>query len=570
MSAQQYYQNGTGDVGQYNQQRGYENNYAQQGYGQQQQNYPQQQYQPPPGPPQEQGQGGYNMKPSQPYAPPPPQEQQQQQQTGGYGENGAPPAYVDTAPFSQADEKTGQRLNPKKRLNDPIFLVLFIAAVAGFAVLSGIAIKSFINVGGLGGGFGNNTQGGTGSSVTLDYHTVYLLLCVCALGLVLAALYLALVRAFTRIIIEVTLALTVILNIGICIYWSGAIIFLIIALLSVFFYWSMRKRIPLAKLLLQVTIDITKHHPSVYLVVLLGLIVQSALSVWYTFTCIAIYVKWTPGSESCTGTSCSSGKVAGLIFYSTFAYLWMSQVVANVILCTLAGGIFGGWYYYGPRVPTGGLPKRATLSAFIRASTLSLGSIAFGSLIVTLLELIRLILQAVQQYEAGEGDMIGSIIACCAACCVGCIESMIAWFNKYAYIEISLYGKSYIPAAKDTWRLLKDRGIDALVNDSLVGTALMWGAYINGFLCAVLGYLYLRFTNPAYNSDGQYSAPVILFSFLIGISEGQVINSAIDAGVSTIFVGLGEDPMVLAERSPALFEMIRQTYPRVIEGVPRR
>lgn len=33
----------------------------------------------------------------------------------------------------------------------------------------------------------------------------------------------------------------------------------------------------------------------------------------------------------------------------------------------------------------------------------------------------------------------------------------------------ALYGKAYIPAAKDTWRLFKDRGIDALVNDSLVG-----------------------------------------------------------------------------------------------------
>jgi hypothetical protein len=32
----------------------------------------------------------------------------------------------------------------------------------------------------------------------------------------------------------------------------------------------------------------------------------------------------------------------------------------------------------------------------------------------------------------------------------------------------ALYGKSYIPAAKDTWRLLKQRGIDALVNDNLV------------------------------------------------------------------------------------------------------
>lgn len=42
--------------------------------------------------------------------------------------------------------------------------------------------------------------------------------------------------------------------------------------------------------------DIAKHHPSVYVVVLIGLVVQTALSVWYSFTCIAIYVKWTPGS----------------------------------------------------------------------------------------------------------------------------------------------------------------------------------------------------------------------------------------------------------------------------------
>lgn len=38
----------------------------------------------------------------------------------------------------------------------------------------------------------------------------------------------------------------------------------------------------------------------------------------------------------------------------------------------------------------------------------------------------------------------------------------------HSEIPIALYGKSYIPAAKDTWRLFKDRGIDALVNDSLV------------------------------------------------------------------------------------------------------
>ncbi|KAK1924435.1 integral to plasma membrane protein [Papiliotrema laurentii] len=551
---------------------------AQQYYNSQQQ--PSQDYQPPynpqynnaypqgPPPPQGQNDGNWGMKPPQSYAPPP------NPPPPGNGEYGGNP-YGDTAPFSQATEKTGERFKPRKRLNDPIFLILFIANLAGFAVLSGIAIKSFIDVNGLGGGFGDATQGGTGSSITLDYHTVYLLLCVCGLALAVAIMWLGMVRAFTKIIMEITLALTVLLNIGICIYyyiigyWSGAIIFTVIALLSVFFYWTMRKRIPLARLLLQTTIDITKHHPSVYLVVFLGLILQTAISVWYAFTCIAIYVKWTPDSPACANSgSCSSSKVAGLIFYATFAYYWITQVVANVILATLAGGIFGGWYYFGPRNANSGLPKRATLKAFVRSSTLSLGSIAFGSLIVTILELVRLLMQAVQQYQAAEGDMIGAILACCAVCCISCISGLIQWFNKYAYIEIALYGKSYIPAAKDTWRLMKDRGIDALINDSIVGSVLMWGGYLNGFLCGLFAYLYLRFTSPSYNSNGQYTAPLVFFGFWIGIMVNSIVSGALDAGVSTIFVGLGEDPMVLRDRSPGLFELIRQQYPRVVQGVP--
>jgi Plasma-membrane choline transporter len=77
------------------------------------------------------------------------------------------------------------------------------------------------------------------------------------------------------------------------------------------------------------------------------------------------YAKWTPGNPcmfdellyqayahvflACNASSCSSGKVAGLIFYATFSFLWTSQVIGNVSLATLAGGPFGSWYYFGPR-----------------------------------------------------------------------------------------------------------------------------------------------------------------------------------------------------------------------------
>lgn len=164
MSAAQYYnqqqpqQNYQPPYGQDD--RGYE------GYQQPQNNYAAPQAPPPP--PQQQGNTNWGMKPSQPYAPPPTNGQQ-----GGYNANGNPEygngtGFSDTAPFSQATEKTGARFKPKSRLNDPIFLVLYIANLAGFAVLSGIAISTFISENGLGGGFGDGSQGGTGSSVTLN------------------------------------------------------------------------------------------------------------------------------------------------------------------------------------------------------------------------------------------------------------------------------------------------------------------------------------------------------------------------------------------------------------------
>ncbi|KAF7985040.1 hypothetical protein HWV62_8873 [Athelia sp. TMB] len=422
----------------------------------------------------------------------------------GYAPNYAPPPQ---APYQQnpynGEQKSpydGDRFKPKKRLNDPIFLVFFVLQFLGFAALSGIVLSEWISEGGLGGGAGS---GNTGTSVTLDS--------------------------------------------GVCVYYwitkyySGAIIFTIIALFSVLSYFGFRSRIPLASLLLQVIMDVSKHHMSVYVVAFTALFLQAALSV---------YAKWTPGNPSCdSGSSCSSGKVAGLIFFEVFSFLWTSQVIGNVSLATLAGGPYGSWYYFGPR-EHGQMPKNPTLSAFGRASTLSLGSIAFGSLIVTLLEILQMFCRAVQNNAAQDGNGQSLVnyelprvltpadatgvevcLACCANCLIGILESAVQYFNRYAYIEISLYGKPYIPAAKDTWRLFKDRGIDALINDSLVSMTLTWGAYVVGMFCSLFGYIYLR---------------------------SLTLASAIEAGVSTIFVGLGEDSQVLAIRAPELFGVCKK------------
>lgn len=140
----------------------------------------------------------------------------------------------------------------------------------------------------------------------------------------LSTIYLILTRFFTRFIMHFTLILSIALNMyvcrlnsrerrnltpllsGICVYYwvthywcthslfllstcsvrdsrafrtAGAIIFTIIALFSIFAYFGYRARIPLASLLLQVVMDVAKHHWSVYGVAFTALIIQAAWSV---------------------------------------------------------------------------------------------------------------------------------------------------------------------------------------------------------------------------------------------------------------------------------------------------
>lgn len=40
---------------------------------------------------------------------------------------------------------------------------------------------------------------------------------------------------------------------------------------------------------------------------------------------------------------------------------------------------------------------------------------------------------------------------------------------------MAIYGKPFIPAARQTWTMIKDRGIEAMINDNLIGNVLFMG-----------------------------------------------------------------------------------------------
>jgi hypothetical protein len=134
--------------------------------------------------------------------------------------------------------------------------------------------------------------------------------------------------------------------------------------------------------------------------------------------------------------------------------------------------------------------------------------------------------------------MVGAALACVAGCLVGCIDWAITFFNRLAYTNIALYGNSFITASKETWQLVKAKGIDALVNDCLVGNVFTFGAYAIGLLSGIAAYSWLIITNPSYvQQNSSYYPVIILLSVGLGINIALAIGSAITSGVTVMFVG---------------------------------
>ncbi|KAL7275220.1 pH nine-sensitive protein 1 [Rhizina undulata] len=533
-------------------------------------------YQPPPGPtPHGAANDYYNsssgyIPPQQPYygqqyPPPPPLEMNQLLPPPQYPPQGRAPA-----PNEQDNTFESKFSISQPRWNDLWAAILFIINLFGFVVVSGISLHGYAGSKNVqGGGIYNNRN-----DFGLSTNTIILFGFVLAVAFVVSGGYFIAARTYTKQLIWTTGILNVVIGIGTVIYYfirhyySAAVIFAIFALFYAFCFYSWRSRIPFAVVMLETTIDVAKNFGHVFRVSAIGGLVAIAFSAWFAVTFVGVYVKFTPSPNNpacgAGGGGCSQGKVIGLLVFITFSAYWISEVIKNVMHVTVSG-VYGSWYFCS-RSPRG-MPSRPTFGAFQRAMTYSFGSISFGSLIVSVIQLLRQACSIAQQESAMDGNFILCAVFCCLRCLLDIINWAVQYFNHYAYSYIALYGKAYVPAAKDTWKMMKDRGLDALVNDCLVDPVLTMGAVFVGYLCAFLAYLYLQFTNPAYNSTGGFTPVVMAFSFLIGLQVCNVFMVPLKSGVATIFTSMAHSPEVMIRDFPELYQRIVLVYPNIAIAV---
>jgi len=357
-----------------------------------------------------------------------------------------------------------------------------------------------------------------------------------AIAVVNAVVVLVLIRKFPLQFIYVCNVAYICLLVALAV-WSffvgslfAGILLLVVACFYALWFRSVRSRIPFAALVLKSASAITAKYPSMMLLAGLMFVVTSVYCVLFLFLILL----------------CE--RIAGLWVLLAFLFFWTGEVFQNVVYTTCCG-VAASWYFLRDGV------SNPTLGAFRRTMTTSFGSVCFGSLLVAILKTIRLLLRMMMEKASDTGacGMVAMCILCCVEALVGMIESLLEYFNEYAYAQIAIYGKKYTTAAKDTIQLLKQSGMLAIINDMLINPVLVMTSFFSGILVALI--------------VGLLSRSVLygFFGFLIGLYMCSMCLSTVRACVVTLFVCYAEQPQALLINDPDLYTALTATA----QGLPR-
>lgn len=90
----------------------------------------------------------------------------------------------------------------------------------------------------------------------------------------------------------------------------------------------------------------------------------------------------------------------------------------------------------------------AVWSSLLRSLTFSFGSICFGSLLHGIVRVLRCFIENLRKQRDDGGVNRGGggagMIYACFDCLVQCFDSLLEYFNHWAFVFCAIYGESYL------------------------------------------------------------------------------------------------------------------------------
>uniref|UniRef100_A0A8B9RH32 Choline transporter-like protein n=1 Tax=Astyanax mexicanus TaxID=7994 RepID=A0A8B9RH32_ASTMX len=205
-------------------------------------------------------------------------------------------------------------------------------------------------------------------------------------------------------------------------------------------------------------------------------------------------------SRTCPGSQCTFAFYGGESVYHRYifilqmgnllVFLWLVNFVIALGQCTLAGAFAS--YYWALKKPAD-IPAFPLAASFGRAIRYHTGSLAFGALILSIVQFFRIILEYLDHKLKGAHNSCSRFLLCCLKCCFWCLEHFIKFMNRNAYIMVAIYGKSFCTSAREAFCLLMRNVVRVAVLDKVTDFLLFLGKLlISGSVGALAFFFFTR------------------------------------------------------------------------------
>ncbi|NWI88755.1 CTL2 protein, partial [Pitta sordida] len=230
-----------------------------------------------------------------------------------------------------------------------------------------------------------------------------------------------------------------------------------------------------------------------------------------------------------------------LQFFNVFMFFWLANFVLALGQVTLAGAFAS--YYWAFKKPDD-MPAFPLFSAFGRALRYHTGSLAFGSLILAIVQVIRVTLEYLDHRLKAAENKFAKFLLSCLKCCFWCLEKFIKFLNRNAYIMIAVYGTNFCTSARNAFFLLMRNIIRVAVLDKVTDFLFFLGKLLIVGSVGILAFFFfthriklVQDTAPPLNYYWVPILTVIVGSYLIAHGFFSVYGMCVD----TLFLCFLED-----------------------------
>lgn len=455
------------------------------------------------------------------------------------------------------------------KCNDPIFAALgianIIAMVAVASIFGNSAFEGDLNADDNDNSNGNDANNDSGSGN--DYiGFVYIAVILIVLSFIGSGFGVMILMCIPSFIIKASIIFTVLMSIlwlALCVLsglWPAAIFAAILLGCTLCYARAVWPRIPFATANLKAATAAIRANFGVVFLSYFFTILAGLWSFVWTVAVVGIIVETSdcPEGQDQAAQDSSCGEPSYIVLFFLFlSYFFTHQIIQNSIHVTIAGTV--GTWWVAP--DESGCCSSGVINSFIRTMTTSFGSICFGSLLVAIIQALRALADSAR--ENGDSD----IIACVASCILGCLESILEYFNKWAFIYVGVYGYSYIEAGKNVFNLFRDRGWEAIIADDLVDRALFLVSLIVGGVVGGIG-VFIESQSDWLDDTNIESPGAIAFvlGFFIGLVMCSIMLSSISSAVNTVIVMFADAPAEFDRNHPEHAAEMKSTWRELYPG----